>query len=32
LALQVAVPWVTAGHSAAVQQLAAAMHVVLQRL
>jgi hypothetical protein len=32
LALQVAVPWVTAGQSAAVQQLAAAMHVVPQRL
>jgi hypothetical protein len=32
LALQVAVPWVTAGHSAVVQQVASAMHVVSQRL
>jgi len=32
LALQVAVPWVTAGHSAAMQQVADAMHVVPQRL
>jgi hypothetical protein len=32
LALQVSVPWVTAGHSVAVQQLAAAMQVVPQRL
>jgi len=32
LALHVAVPWVTAGQSAAVQQLAAAMHAVAQLL
>ena len=32
LALQVATPWVTSGHSAAGQQLVAAMHVVPQRL